>query len=900
MHVRAAPARARRLAVIAVAGAFLALTISSFAGTAPAAAADQTDGTQFLCWDDGTECPTQANFGSGSGITIGFGNDTYHNDCDAGGVNDQFEVAMKVYIVAAGAANGQALTDVGGSPNVIQSSGTSGFLDEFIGTAGVNIPTGTYDVVYDECEDGVIGPEDAIFHNAITVTSPPPGSVPSIDAGIQKIKQDAQAEATGWENTLFAWQSLNTLLDAYDRASCIMDVVECYLGPDALLGYFQSSVQSALGVDDPKEAATNVLVNTVGHYQGIANDPADPAYKQATALPPVAFIDPHSSDPTLRSAVSMVNGASQEDANAAALLHSIERYKGAQSANDPQWALVQATTIKRYAGQLSSQITRDNSLLQSYKTALDGDSRNPNLDDLRSKLAQVQQQVATYGFNSEQRDGLHNAGLTDAQINALKSKLLADTGLTKTRQDLTKSFQDQIDVNSAAKAKYDTLVSDTQATIDSLKSDPVNQSDPGIAASAGGPYSPTQGQPIQLDASGTTGSGPLQYRWDTDGDGQFDDATGQAPTVTFAEPIDGQVGVKVTRTGGSDQTNPTLEAIAYAPVHVAAANHPPVIDRASPYAPTPNALTIAGHRGSALQFTIDPSDPDTGDVLSVQWRVDGGAFANGTNAFSTTFGASVPLGLHYVTAKVRDDSGLSNDTTTRTWTVDLQDTDSDGDGWSDTFDCAAGDASVHPGASEVPGNGKNDDCDTSTPDSQTQGGTLPGGGGSGGGASGSGGASSGSGGGSGKGGGGSGGGTTAAPAFVAASITNRVFAVDPRGVAETPVTARLVKKGTVFAYTLSNPGRVLFTIERVLPGRKAGSKCLKPSRSRRRKKKCTRYTLFGRFAQQGVAGKNSKPWSGKIGSKKVKPGRYRATLTATDSAGHRSAPKTLAFKVVRG
>jgi hypothetical protein len=50
---------------------------------------------------------------------------------------------------------------------------------------------------------------------------------------------------------------------------------------------------------------------------------------------------------------------------------------------------------------------------------------------------------------------------------------------------------------------------------------------------------------------------------------------------------------------------------------------------------------------------------------------------------------------------------------------------------------------------------------------------------------------------------------------------------------------------------------------------------------------------------QAVAGENAHPFSGRIGSSKLSPGVYRATLTATDAAGLRSTgSKQLSFTVV--
>jgi hypothetical protein len=138
-----------------------------------------------------------------------------------------------------------------------------------------------------------------------------------------------------------------------------------------------------------------------------------------------------------------------------------------------------------------------------------------------------------------------------------------------------------------------------------------------------------------------------------------------------------------------------------------------------------------------------------------------------------------------------------------------------------------------------------------------------------------------------------------APVFIQAVLGNRRFAVDLAGPVETPVLARRASKGTTFNYVLSESARIVVTVERSKPGRMVGGKCKKPSRSNRRKRKCTRHTRFGRFAQVAVAGASSKRFSGRIGFKKLTPGRYRATLVATDPGGTASAPRRLGFTVVK-
>ena len=55
---------------------------------------------------------------------------------------------------------------------------------------------------------------------------------------------------------------------------------------------------------------------------------------------------------------------------------------------------------------------------------------------------------------------------------------------------------------------------------------------------------------------------------------------------------------------------------------------------------------------------------------------------------------------------------------------------------------------------------------------------------------------------------------------------------------------------------------------------------------------------MGRFAIASPVGTTRHKFSGRIGSKKLSRGRYRAVLVATDAAGNRSAPKRLGFTVV--
>jgi hypothetical protein len=144
---------------------------------------------------------------------------------------------------------------------------------------------------------------------------------------------------------------------------------------------------------------------------------------------------------------------------------------------------------------------------------------------------------------------------------------------------------------------------------------------------------------------------------------------------------------------------------------------------------------------------------------------------------------------------------------------------------------------------------------------------------------------------------GPGGGDTTAPVFESARLSNPTFAIDRTGASEVAIAR--APKGTTFVTRLSEAARVEYFIQARRKGRRVGGRCRKPSAKNRRRKACTRFVAQGAFASDGAAGTNSKRFSGKIGDKTLRRGRYRATLTAIDAAGNRSKATRLNFRVVR-
>ena len=100
--------------------------------------------------------------------------------------------------------------------------------------------------------------------------------------------------------------------------------------------------------------------------------------------------------------------------------------------------------------------------------------------------------------------------------------------------------------------------------------------------------------------------------------------------------------------------------------------------------------------------------------------------------------------------------------------------------------------------------------------------------------------------------------------------------------------------GTAVRYALTAAASVNFTVERALKGRRVGGKCSKQTEANRSKKRCTRHrALKIGFVLQGVAGDNGFRFSGRVGAKALKPGKYRLVAAAGTSV------KRAAFTITR-
>ena len=94
-----------------------------------------------------------------------------------------------------------------------------------------------------------------------------------------------------------------------------------------------------------------------------------------------------------------------------------------------------------------------------------------------------------------------------------------------------------------------------------------------------------------------------------------------------------------------------------------------------------------------------------------------------------------------------------------------------------------------------------------------------------------------------------------------------------------PRKARRGRRGTTIGYSLSEPATVTVSFQR------RGAK--------------RRWVAAGSLRQAGRRGRNRVAFSGRVGRRTLRPGRYRLAITAVDGAGNRSTTPHKTFRIVR-
>ncbi|HEX6583095.1 MAG TPA: hypothetical protein VF056_05785 [Thermoleophilaceae bacterium] len=127
-------------------------------------------------------------------------------------------------------------------------------------------------------------------------------------------------------------------------------------------------------------------------------------------------------------------------------------------------------------------------------------------------------------------------------------------------------------------------------------------------------------------------------------------------------------------------------------------------------------------------------------------------------------------------------------------------------------------------------------------------------------------------------------------------------------------------QGTSFSFNSSETGVALLTIQKQVKGLKTrvrGRRRCVPQTRRRlralrrradspaefrrllRRQRCRAYKRIGRIRQNVTPGRNTIVFNGRIAGRRLRPGRYRALLVITDSAGNVSRTERIRFRVLR-
>ena len=261
----------------------LALFVASMVFIGTHQAQDVSAGHQFLTFVDKG---TPAEFGANEAVVID-GTISYESSC-ATGIGDFFYPIADVYVVPSG-FTGTALSDVSGTPNTFIGFSGGVFISELIAytAPGGNLGSGTYAIIFDECQNEVFDGHDFILDPAFTVKIPVYAPSPPLGT-ILAAKNRAELQKDHWEKVRFSYKWLFKFADSVDGPSK-KDIADKIEG-------FAEKFASQLGGADIKKGTANTILAVRDHYKGIEADPPDYNFEQVVTLEPREPLDPQTND----------------------------------------------------------------------------------------------------------------------------------------------------------------------------------------------------------------------------------------------------------------------------------------------------------------------------------------------------------------------------------------------------------------------------------------------------------------------------------------------------------------------------------------------------------------------------------------------------------------------------
>ena len=621
------------------------------------------------------------------------------------GVDDIFQTWSDLYIVPSGTvASGGKLSDVNGAPNVVFGGLAGGFVDQVIGYSGPGekrIPAGTYDIVLDECQDGFLDTEDTLIQDAFTVTIPL-GTESAVIPGVNKFASTLRAEAAG--GLAKAWKKL---MESTKKKK-VVGGLSMTVSMDLSIGIVQGMMGTSL--PDPRDAAHAALLQLARAHAGLAADPPDPAFPQhATPVIPgaassgSAISDPVYGDDFEALLVETARSAELDAAVIAALVSAIERHQGAAAVGNGDWMAQHAREALALLDVIDVRAESTPTLLDEVADRWAHNDLRPLRDAVNVEMTRARDYAAQGPHNRNTlRDGM-NRGMTAEQVEAAMQEILEANDIDGLLRGNASALRDYLRDEAAAQrdaaAGFTALRADLEASIAGLATE--QRDAPRPTPSINTPGNATTGEAVTLDASGSVdadGGTNLEYAWDLDLDGVFDDADSHVVSHVFAVSGERVVAVQVTDAEGAT-------AVGYAVVTVTPANTAPRI------AATVSPAVLEADPGASFTLEVTVSDPD-GDAVEVEWMQEGVSLGVGGTSFTGTAQTEIGTSVRY-DAVATDSHGAKS---MQPFVVTVFGPDSDGDGWRQPVDCMDDNDLVHPARNEVPGNGLDDDCNPLTSD----------------------------------------------------------------------------------------------------------------------------------------------------------------------------------------